>query len=285
MRMHVWRTARWAALVIVIGALLPSALAMTASAAWWTPGPHPSWQIQISSTPKEILDVEVYDVDLFETPQQTIDAMHAQDIKVICYFSAGSYENWRPDKNEFPKEVLGNKLGHWPGERWLDIRSPAVMQIMQKRIDMAKSKRCDAVDPDNVDVETNHPGFPITMDEQLDYIRQLADAAHAKDLALGLKNDVEQIPQLVGDVDFTVNEECFKYHECDTLKPFTDAGKPVFQIEYGKAKKARTICPKANDLGFETLIKKLNLGAERIACSDDERSASGAHQETPAGRR
>jgi hypothetical protein len=42
--------------------------------------------------------------------------------KVICYFSAGSYENWRSDKNDFPSDVLGNKLEHWEGEKWLDIR-------------------------------------------------------------------------------------------------------------------------------------------------------------------
>lgn len=266
MRMRSWRTLGWAALALAIMAAPMAALA--AAPTWWTPSKTTTWQIQISSTPKDILQVDAYDVDLFETPQSTIDQMHAQGIKVICYFSAGSYENWRPDKNDFPKAVLGNKLGHWPGERWLDFRSDAVMAIMQKRIDMAEAKRCDAVDPDNVDVATNHPGFPITLDEQLDYIRRLAEAAHADGLAIGLKNDVEQIPQLVGTVDFTVNEECFKYHECDTLQPFIDANKPVFQIEYGGAKKARKVCPEANRLQFQTLIKKLNLGAEGISCAD-----------------
>ncbi|HEU0114441.1 MAG TPA: endo alpha-1,4 polygalactosaminidase [Thermomicrobiales bacterium] len=268
MRSRIWRAARWAALIVAIGAAPPSALWAVAAPGWWTPGPQPSWQIQISSTPKTILPVAVYDVDLFETPPATIDAMHDRGIKVICYFSAGSYENWRPDKDEFPRDALGNKLGHWPGERWLDIRSDVVFRIMQERIDLARQKKCDAVDPDNVDVATNHPGFPITLDEQLDYILRLANAAHDAGLAIGLKNDVEQIPRLVGDVDFTVNEECFKYHECDTLQPFTAAGKPVFQIEYGRANKARKICPQANALGFATLIKKLNLGAQRIACAD-----------------
>lgn len=42
--------------------------------------------------------------------------------KVICYFSAGSYENWRPDRHDFPSDVLGNNLEHWEGEKWLDIR-------------------------------------------------------------------------------------------------------------------------------------------------------------------
>ncbi|HEX5499498.1 MAG TPA: endo alpha-1,4 polygalactosaminidase, partial [Thermomicrobiales bacterium] len=170
---------------------------------------------------------------------------------------------------------------HWPGERWLDIRSPKVMEIMQARIDLAQQKKCDAVDPDNVDVATNHSGFPITLDQQLGYIRGLADSAHTDGLAMGLKNDVEQIPQLVGKVEFTVNEECFKYNECDTLKPFTDAGKPVLQIEYGKAKKAHKICPEANDLGFATLIKKLNLGAKLIACTDRPQAKSAIK----AGRR
>jgi hypothetical protein len=57
----------------------------------------------------------MYDVDLYETPQSVIDGLRAQGSKVACYFSAGSYENWRDDAHLFPKEVLGNDMKGWPG--------------------------------------------------------------------------------------------------------------------------------------------------------------------------
>jgi hypothetical protein len=37
----------------------------------------------------------------------------------------------------------------WPGERWLNIRSPAIFEIMKKRIALAKQKGCDGLDADN----------------------------------------------------------------------------------------------------------------------------------------
>src|SRR6185503_12555875 len=104
---------------------------------------------------------------------------------------------------------------------------------MRARMDVAVTRGCDAVDPDNVDGFANPSGFPLTAEDQLDYNRFLAAEAHARGLAVGLKNDVGQVDDLVADFDFQVNEECFDYDECDTLVPFVDAGKAVFQLQYG----------------------------------------------------
>jgi hypothetical protein len=243
---------------------------------WWKPTAGTSWQIQIDGeTIDTSFDAEVYDVDLFETDQEEIDALHDADPdrRVICYFSAGSYENWRPDKNEFPEEAVGKPLDNWPGEKWVDIRHPAIRSIMETRMDLAVTKECDAVDPDNVDAGTYQPaqrrtGFPLTYDDQVEFNTVLALEAHERGLAVGLKNDIEQVPDLVDLFDFTVNEECFSYNECDALEPFIDDDKPVFQIEYGKKKKARRICDEANELGFSSLVKKLNLGPWRIDCRE-----------------
>ena len=78
--------------------------------------------------------------------------------KVICYFSAGSYEDWRPDASEFKKEDLGRDLDGWPGEKWLDLDSENVRRVMKGRVELAKEKGCDGVDPDNVDgYVSKHP--------------------------------------------------------------------------------------------------------------------------------
>ena len=66
-----------------------------------------------------------------------------------------------------------------------------------------------------------------------------------------------------------MNEECFEYDECDALSPFIAAGKAVFHVEYTDgdlAQKGAEICPDANELGFDTLIKHLDLDAARHSC-------------------
>src|SRR5581483_9099351 len=58
-------------------------------------------------------------------------------------------------------------------------------------------------------------GWRITYDTQLAYNLALAQMAHEDGLAVALKNDGGQIPDLVSSFDFAINEQCFQYHECD----------------------------------------------------------------------
>jgi hypothetical protein len=206
----------------------------------------------------------VYDVDLFDTPASTIAALHAAGRKVICYFSAGSFEDWRADAGLFPAVALGAALDGWPGERWLDTRAAGVRAVMRARMDLAVAKKCDAVDPDNVDGYTNRPGFPLTAATQLDYNRFLAVEAHARGLSVGLKNDLSQVASLVDDFDFAVNEQCQVYRECGLLAPFIARSKAVFGIEYSGS--TGTVCAAANAANFDTNLKELDLGAWRVAC-------------------
>jgi hypothetical protein len=230
----------------------------------WQPTPGTTWQIQLTGQINTNFNVQVYDIDLFETPKTTITALKAQGRRVICYFSAGSFEDWRPDADKFPDRVIGDPLDDWPGEYWLDIRRLAVLKpIMTARLDLAVRKGCDAVDPDNVDAYANTSGFPITANDQLVYNRWIAQAAHARGLAVGLKNDIEQINQLVSYFNFAVNEECFQYRECARLNPFIQAGKAVFSIEY-RGDPAE-ICPVANNRRYSLLFKPMNLSARVIA--------------------
>ena len=61
-----------------------------------------------------------------------------------------------------------------------------------------------------------------------------------------------------------LNEQCFEYNECDTLLPFIDAGKPVFNVEYELDTGA--FCERANTLGFSSMKKSWNLDAWREPC-------------------
>ena len=233
----------------------------------WRPAPGTSWQWQLQGTIDTTIDAQMYDIDLFETPVSVIDELHAAGRVVICYFSAGSIEAWRPDADKFPAQVIGRPLDGWPGERWLDIRRIELLApIMEARLDLAVEKGCDGVEPDNVDAYTNDSGFPLTAEDQLEYNRWLARSAHERGLSVGLKNDLDQVAELMDDFDWALNEQCFQYQECDLLQPFIDRGKAVFGVEYQG--NPADFCPQANQRGFSWLKKRLDLDAWRIDCAD-----------------
>jgi len=232
----------------------------------WTPAPGTTWQWQLTDTIDTSVDAAMYDIDLVEAPQPTIDALHALGRNVICYFSAGSYEPYRSDADMLPVSARGNELDGWPGELWLDTRDATVRNVMRSRLDLAVTKHCDGVEPDNVDGYANDSGFPLTAATQLDYNKFLAAEAHARGLSVGLKNDLDQIGDLLADFDWALNEECYQYSECALLSPFITAGKAVFHVEYGDPSLAATVCPTTTALGLSTLVKNLDLDAQRTTC-------------------
>ncbi len=225
------------------------------------------WQIQYTGPLQIDVNADVFNVDLFDTPAETIDRLRRRGVFVMCYFSAGSYEAWRPDAAHFPVDALGKELAGWPGEKWLDIRRiDALAPIMQARLDLAFSKGCDGVDPDNVNGYANDTGFPLTAADQERYNIWLAEAAHQRGLLIGLKSDLDQIPALVSSFDWVLNEECFSYHECDLLLPFLQAGKPVFVIEYELEPAA--FCPQVLAMNVNALHKRWQLDAYRTDCCE-----------------
>ena len=233
----------------------------------WIPAPHTSWQWQLQGEIDQSVNAEMFDIDLFDSSTAVIAALHAKGSRVVCYMSAGTFEPWRSDAALFPDAVKGAAVSGWPDERWLDIRRLDVLgPILEARLNLCKSKGFDAVEPDNVDAYTNRSGFPLSGDDQLRYNRFLADAAHARGLSIGLKNDLDQIPQLVSYFDWALNEQCFQYKECDTLLPFIRAGKAVFNAEYRLEPSA--FCPQANALNFNSLRKKLELDAWVVPCRE-----------------
>lgn len=237
---------------------------------WWQPPPRTTWQIQINGGHIVLsYEAQAYEVDLFDTPAETIAQLHRLGRKVICYFSAGTYEDWRPDADRFLGHgIVGQPLEDWPGERYLDIRRLDVLgPILQARLDLAVKKGCDAVDPDNVQNFQEATGFALTAADQLRFNRWLAEQAHARGLSIGLKNDREQIPDLLPLFDFAVDEECFTYGECRPLLAFVQAGKAVFEIEYELSPAA--FCPQANTWGFSALIKPWDLSPQRFDCLQD----------------
>jgi endo-alpha-1,4-polygalactosaminidase (GH114 family) len=111
------------------------------------------------------------------------------------------------------------------------------------------------------------------MADAVDFVRFLAKTAHDAGLAYGLKNGGDIVDQVSDVADWDINEECVHYDECDAYRPFIDANKPVFHIEYPDDDKKLSIeefrkksCSDNDARGFSTLVKKRDLGDWTMTC-------------------
>jgi len=261
----------------------------TFAADYWQPhkGQSLTWQWQLTTPIDTTLNVDMYDIDLFDVPTSTITELKNAGKIVICYFSAGTieYDSSRPDQSDLESitpSVIGNALQDWPDENWLDITNTEVRNVMAARLDTAVSKGCDGVEPDNVNAweedgngDGYTTGFNITEAQQIDYNRWLATQAHARNLSVGLKNDLgldtastAHLEQLVDYFDWALNEQCYEYGECDVYNVFDDANKAVFGVEYSG--NTNSFCPDANARGRYWMKKRYSLNKWRKACETSE---------------
>ncbi len=234
----------------------------------WLPQPDDVLDIQFVDRPRARRWVDIVDVDAFDVTDRALARLKRRGKRVICYINAGAWEEWRDDADRYPAGILGKPLDGWPDERWVDIRRLDVLgPILEARLDHCVDRGFDGVEFDNVDGWTNDTGFPLTAADQLRFNRWLANAAHARGLAVALKNDLDQIPQLVADFDFAIVEECFTYEECELTRPFLDAGKPVYVIEYVRKRRIqRRMCRQAHELGVHLIFKRLSLDRRTRRC-------------------
>ena len=233
----------------------------------WQPAPGLTWQWQLEGEIDLSIEADVYDLDLY-IDQPVIDALHARGRRVICYISVGSWEEWRPDADQFPAALLGKKYTGWQGERWLDIRRIDLLApIMRARFDLCAQKGFDGLEPDNMDLYAEDTGFALTYQDQLAYALWLAEEAHARGLAIGVKNAPEQVQDLVDHFDFVISEDAFFYDWADQLQPFIAAGKPVFAAEYTDTRvDFAAACDWGRQHGFAFILKHRDLDAWLRTC-------------------
>ncbi|WP_199583173.1 endo alpha-1,4 polygalactosaminidase [Blastococcus sp. TF02-09] len=249
-----------AAVVLVAAGCSASGPADDGATEPWRPAAGTTWQYQLSGPLDVSADAAVFVVDGAETTAEQVRQLHDRDRRVVCYVNVGAHEDWRDDAARFPADVVGAPLDGWPGERWLDVRrTDVLLPLLAARFDVCRDKGFDAVEGDNVDGYANESGFPLESEEQLAFNRAVADLAHDRGLAIGLKNDVDQLAELEPSFDFAINEECAAFDECGAYAPFVRAGKAVLHVEYAAE------CPRAVR-GLSTIVKDLDLGAPLRRC-------------------
>jgi hypothetical protein len=262
-----------------------------------TPGsaqlkPGMAWQWQLTGTVDEtVLDSvngpKMYDIDMFSATSALISRLKAKGIYVVCYVESGDWAKGRPDAGDYAPAILGRAIGGFPDEKFVNVKAldgPAgptgktLRQIMSARLDLAKSKGCDGIEPDLDDLHTYNTGFSISMDQMVAYNKAVIDMGHVRGMTVGLKNGASggtfEKKMLAAGADWALNEECNQYDECGGYKAFIDAGKPVFQVEYLDNQRVRYggttgTCAKNNAANFDGIVKDSSskLSAlPRIAC-------------------
>jgi hypothetical protein len=223
----------------------------------------------------------VYDIDLLTDPVcaaggsndvengPAVTAIHGAGAHALCYVDAGTDEPFRPDHPAYVAFdascggcLLGKPVGGFREERWLNINDDQgqrafVLGQVATRVDRCKDAGFDAVEFDNVDAYTNDTGLPLSAASQLLFDTALANLAHARGLTVGLKNALDQIPELLPYFDFSIDEQCQQFDECALLDPFLMASRPVFQVEYNVG--TGTFCPPANTAGRNAIMKSVDL--------------------------
>eukprot|EP01134_Creolimax_fragrantissima_P006966 CFRG6966T1 len=247
-------------------------ISITLAADWYKPDKGIRWQWQLQDDIDQSVDVPLYDVDV-DTPADVIASLHAAGRKVMCYFSAGSWEEWRVDQSLFPKEVMGGYLDFGTGdvfkdEAWLDIRRLDIIgPLLLHRLDLAQEKGCDAIEFDNPDMIIHVHGLSgnVELTTQLQFNKWCAGQAHARGMGVALKNSNEFAAFLSETYDMVVNEEAFINGNIDNYWPFLNRNKPVLNTEYFTSR--CFYCSTANAMGVSSIKKTPNLDACMKDCS------------------
>lgn len=199
---------------------------------------------------------------------------------VICHVETGAIDLGRPepdadkflsamDRTKIPDNpdppnadsLIGWRVGEpgLPGLRYLDIRQASrakLIPILFKRFDLAQQIGCDGIDPAHNDSvsydvpDVTPPGFPILSVDTLSWYAEVAQQGHARKLSTGMRNGTflpGQSDAGAQQYDWLILERCGEFESdpeggegCDTARPFLNAQKDVFAIEYSMAQDGTT---------------------------------------------
>jgi len=275
---------------------------------WWHPknigpnnGPEFQWELDhplnihsatdmgdgtLNAAGRIAANPTLYDVDGIDNPASTVDALHHQGDKVICYIEVGSAGNYYSAAEEHIPVTyyaqlkaagdLGEKMQGYP-EYYLNINATSTVSIIESMIrQQCATKGFDAVEPDIDDSYTDTTGYKITEEENERYDEKLGAYAHGLGLAWGQKNgdnDPAFSKSLESTADFLLDEECNFYQTCTIVaKPYLKAGKLVLNAEYtddwggNTAKDLGKFCAADISSGVDGTLFTSALAGQRSPC-------------------
>lgn len=219
---------------------------------------------QITGTLDTQSESDLFVSDLFDTSTRQVSQLQATNTLAMAYVSVGSLENWRPDVSKFPRSAVGMPLASYPNENWLDPRRPEVRASMEARFDLARERGFEGVFASTLGAYRTSSGFDLTRDDEIMYARFLAEAAHARELSIGLSGDFELSAELVRYFDWAIAEGCVARNTCQQLAPLVAAGLAVWSLETEGDQAA--VCSAAAAQGISVAFKRRGDGAYRSTC-------------------
>ena len=274
----------------------PPASRAAAAGTWWVPplGNQPwQWELtnplnlankaQMGTTDKlpsgRIAPAPViYDIDGIINPASTVAALHALGKHVVCYIEVGAAGNYYTAAAEgiatsyhdqlSAAGVLGSAVPGWP-ERYLDIRSPATVSIIESMISrQCASKGFDAVETDIDESYGSTSSFPLTKADEEQFMGTLAIFMHGLGLGWWIKNPDDTGDTYAADMeplaDAVLTEQCNQYKSCGLLSSYV-GHKAVFNAEY-QLKPAK-FCANDAKRGFNGAQFNLDLTGVRKPCA------------------
>lgn len=232
----------------------------------WVPPPDVAWYVRLDGAVDTGLSTDLFYLDAELQDPAELQALRAEGRRYFCYLSAGSVESFRDDAGEFPPEAVGNTLVGYRNERWLDVRSPGVRQLMARRVERLAALGCDGVPPSSLAVHAADTGFELSALDALDYARWLAERIHAAGMSAGLAGPAELTEELWPTFDFGLAVDCLERTECAEFQVFVAARKPVLHVELGDAAAAPELCKAAEPLGFQTLVSTPGFDGNVVPC-------------------
>jgi hypothetical protein len=232
-----------------------------------SPSPGVSWQAQLSGAVDPTLGVDLFYVDADFQDAAVLSSLRAGGKLVLCYVSAGTFEPWRDDADDFPADVVGESLENYPREQWLDVRDARVREIMRARIAAMAGAGCDGVNPSTLEAHLQPSGFDLVRTDIIDYAQWFAAEIHAHGMSAGLSVSGDLVPDLQSAYDWALAIDCLSDSGCTPWAPFRQSGRAVLLVEFGDATDAPRVCGAASSLGFDAIIKRPAFDGFRVGCS------------------
>jgi|GEM_PF-536282 len=115
---------------------------------------------------------------------------------VSCYISVGTCEDWRDDFAVMKPYCVTKQWGDWPGEYFVDRTDPALVALMQARIDKMAAWGCDTVEFDNMDwtfdsAYRSQYGISATAAQGEAYNQTLCAYVHGKGMGCMAKSSAQ----------------------------------------------------------------------------------------------
>jgi hypothetical protein len=258
--------------------LVTSVTPTTAQTSWWVPTQADTFQWILSEPVPTDVPATVYDIDWEFNSASVVTKLHQLGRHVVCYVDVGTWEKYRGDASQYPASIIGKPLpGYRTTERFVDIRAINLLgPILENRFQTCKQKGFDAVEPDNIDTYTYTPtlkktGFPLTAQDELNFIQWFTSQVHALGMGVLQKNDPDQTGQVSGEFDFALLEQCVQYGFCNKFQVYHATGRAVFDTEYVPKTSIQQFqthdCPIGRQLGYYLILKKLSLTPWIVTCS------------------